>query len=82
MNINTSITDVQQAKRIIEEVGEVYQSRVLDNLMYLTCKKSEYTDEQKAIQVISNIYDEYALNNANVLWRDKFEEIPQYLKQW
>lgn len=82
MNINDSITDVEQAKRIIEEVGEVYQSRVLDNLRCLTCKKSEYTFEQKAIKVISNMYDEYALNVANVLWKDKFEEIPQYLKEW
>lgn len=82
MNINDSITDIDQAKRIIEEVGEVYQSRVLDNLRYLTYKKSEYTFEQKAIKVISNMYDEYALNIANVLWKDKFEEIPQYLKEW
>jgi len=82
MSINDSITDVEQAKRIIEEVGEVYQSRVLDNLRCLTYKKSECTFEQNAIKVISNMYDEYALNVANVLWKDKFEEIPQYLKEW
>lgn len=26
--------------------------------------------------------NEYVLNVANVLWKDKFEEIPQYIKNY
>lgn len=82
MNINDSITDIQQGMRIINEVGELHQSKVIDMLLGLTYYKSEMECEAKAQKVIDNMNNEYILNIANVLWKDKFEEIPQYLKEW
>ena len=82
MTINDSITDIQQGMRIINEVGELHQSKVIDMLLSLTYYHSEMECEAKAQKVIDNINNEYILNTANVLWKDKFEEIPQYLKEW
>lgn len=82
MNINDSITDVQQGMRIINEVGELHQSKVIDMLLSLTYYHSEMECEAMAQKVINNMNNEYILNIANVLWKDKFEEIPQYLKEW
>lgn len=82
MTINDSITDIQQGMRIINEVGEPHQSKVIDMLLSLTYYHSEIEIEAKAQKVIDNMNNEYILNTANVLWKDKFEEIPKYLKEW
>lgn len=81
MTINDLITDVQQGMRIINEVGELHQIKVIDMLIGLTYHWSEIEVERKAQKVIDNMNEEYILNTANVLWKDKFEEIPQYLKE-
>lgn len=82
MDIHDSITDIQQGMRIINAVGEPHQYRVIDMLRSLTYYHSELKIERKAQKVIDNMNEEYILNIANVLWKDKFEEIPQYLKEW
>ena len=82
MDIHNSITDIQQGMRIIKEVGEPHQYKVIDMLIGLTYHGSEIEEERKAQNIIDNMNEEYILNIANVLWKDKFEEIPQYLKEW
>lgn len=82
MTINDSITDIQQGMRIINEVGELHQYKVIEMLLSLTYYHSELECEAKAQEVVRHMNDEYILNIANVLWKDKFEEIPQYLKEW
>lgn len=82
MTINDSITNIQQARAIIKEVGELYQYVVSDKLRGLTYYPSSDEYGKKAQKVISNIENEYVLNTANVLWKDKFEEIPQWLKEY
>ena len=82
MTINDSITDTQQGIRIINEVGELYQLKVIEMLLSLTYNNLEIECEAKAQKVIRNMKREYILNIANGLWKDKFEEIPQYLKEW
>ena len=82
MDIHNSITDIQQGMRIIKEVGEPHQYKVIDMLIGLTYHGSEIGEEIKAQKIIDNMNEEYILNTANVLWKDKFEEIPRYLKEW
>lgn len=82
MAINDLITDTQQGMRIINEVGELHQSKVIEMLLSLTYYHSEMECVAEAQEVIRNMNSEYILNVANVLWKDKFEEIPQYLKEW
>jgi hypothetical protein len=74
------ITDVQQARAIVRTVGEPYQAKVIDMLQSLTYDHSSDKYERNAQKVITNMEHEYVLNVANVLWADKFEEIPQYIK--
>ncbi|MDR3598421.1 hypothetical protein [Clostridium sp.] len=83
MEINDLVTELDLATRIIKEVGELHQTKVLEKLKNEWWELLEDTEEErKAKRVIFNIYTEYALNTANVLWKDKFQEIPQYLKEW
>ena len=82
MDINDDITDLQQARAIIEETGETYQKEVINMLGSLTYYHGSEEYEKQAQKVIENMEAEYALNTANVLWKDKFEKIPQYLKTW
>ena len=77
------ITDIQQARAIIKTVGEPYQQEIISRLQ---CAASHNPNANKneimARKVISNIEGEYALNIANVLWADKFNEIPEYVKNY
>lgn len=75
-----TITDLQQARAIIKTVGESYQYKTIDLLRSLTYYPEAGTANQKAQKEISQMEKEYALNLANVLWVDKFDEIPEYLK--
>lgn len=76
------ITDVQQARAIIGKVGKPYQKYVIAKLRSQSANNYSWDEEWKAEQVISNMESEYALNVANVLWKDKFDEIPDYIKAW
>jgi hypothetical protein len=80
MNKNDCVTDVQHARTIIKTVGKCYQYEVIDLLQSLTYYHRE--DIRKAQKVIDNMESEYALNVANVLWKDKFDEIPQWLRDY
>lgn len=75
-----TITDLQQARAIIEKVGENYQYKTIDLLRSLTYYPETGKVGQKAQKEISQMEKEYALNLANILWVDKFDEIPEYLK--
>lgn len=76
------ITDIQQARAIIEKVGEPHQTDVISMLRSLTYYEKPTERERSAQKVIQNMEHEYALNVANVLWANKFEEIPQYIKNY
>lgn len=75
-----TITDLQQARAIIKEVGKDYQYKTIDLLRSLTYYPKAGEADQKAQKEISQMEEEYALNLANILWVDKFGEIPEYLK--
>jgi len=74
------ITDLQQARSIIKSVGGKHQHRVIEELRSLTYNHAQLDYEKDAQKVIRNMEKEYALNVANVLWIDKYDEIPDYLK--
>lgn len=38
--------------------------------------------ERDAQKVIDNMELEYALNVANVLWSEKYDQIPEYVKNY
>lgn len=77
------ITDLQQARAIINKAGEEYQSLVISLLREITYYRHSNDEAYtKAQKVIENMEEEYALNVANVLWEDKFEEIPDYVKTY
>lgn len=82
MNITDSITDIQQARAIITAVGELHQKEVIDMLRSLTYYEKSTEYERNAQRVIENMEQEYALDIANVLWKDKFEEIPEHIKNY
>ena len=75
------ITDLQQARAIIEAVGEPHQHKVIELLRGITYNR-ESGYEGDAQKVIKNIELEYALNVANILWSEKYESIPEYIKNW
>lgn len=77
------VTDIQQARAIIKTVGEVYQQELISRLQWAATYNLNATkNEIKACKVISNMEGEYALNIANVLWADKHDEIPDYIKNY
>ncbi|WP_340032627.1 hypothetical protein NSQ20_12245 [Paenibacillus sp. FSL K6-1122] len=76
------ITDIQQAIAIIHEVGEKHQAYVIDMLRSLTWDTKELKYERDAQKVIDNMELEYALNVANVLWSEKYDQIPEYVKNY
>lgn len=81
MNINDSITDVQHARAIILKVGEPYQQYVIDKLREVSANNVSGA-EREAEKIIGYIETEYALNVANVLWKDKYELIPKWVKEY
>lgn len=76
------ITDIQQARAIIRTVGEQYQINVINKLQSITYYRESLDSERKAQEVIRNMEHEYCLNVANVLWADKQDEIPEYIKNY
>lgn len=80
--MSKAITDLQQARTIIKEVGEPHQFLVLYMLRSLTYIPSSYDNEIKAQAVIKNIEKEYVLDVANVLWADKYDKIPDWIKNY
>lgn len=80
--MKTSITNIQQARAIIKVVGEDHQYRVSDMLRGLTYYPSESPYDRDAQKVIDNMEKEYVLNVANVLWVDKYDQIPEYIKNY
>ncbi|TSB47140.1 hypothetical protein [Alkalicoccobacillus porphyridii] len=80
MDKKDSITDLQQARAIVHSVGEPHQSQVIDMLRGLTYNPSEDETKEKAQTVIGYMTDEYALNVANALWSEKYDEIPDFIK--
>lgn len=81
MNINDLITNIQHARAIIDEVGEPYQKYVIDKLRGVSANNVR-GEERQAEKIIGYMEAEYALNVANVLWKDKYEIIPQWLKEY
>lgn len=81
MNINDSITDVQHARAIISKVGESYQKYVIDKLREVSANNVSGAERQ-AEKIISYMEAEYVLNVANVLWKDKYDLIPKWLKEY
>lgn len=79
---NTSVTNVQQARAIIKTVGEKHQYNVSDMLRSLTYNPSELKQENDAQKVIDHMEKEYVLNVANVLWVEKYDQIPDYIKNY
>ncbi|MFB5758938.1 hypothetical protein [Paenibacillus medicaginis] len=82
MNKQTVVTDMQQARVIINAVGEPHQSYVVDKLRSLTWNPGETEYECDAQRVIANMEKEYVLAVANVLWIEKYEQIPDYIKAY
>lgn len=78
----TTITNIQQARAIIKEVGEKHQHYVSEMLRGLTWDPSELKVERDAQAVISHMEKEYVLQVANVLWADKYDQIPNYIKNY
>lgn len=79
---SSSITNIQQARAIIKAVGEPYQHKVVELLREQTCYSALVESERQAQKVIENMEHEYALNVANTLWKDKFEDIPEHIKKY
>ena len=76
------VTCVQQAGAIIKTVGAPYQHIVAEKLRGLTYGIARTEVEKQANAVISNMYCEYVLNVANVLIIEKYDQIPQYVKNY
>lgn len=76
------VTDIQHARAIIAKAGEPHQGKVVDMLQSLTYDYSPSKYERDAQKVIENMEHEYALNVANVLWTDKQDEMPDWLKSY
>lgn len=77
-----SVTNVQQARAIIKAVGEEHQYYVSDMLRSLTYYTLELKCKREAQKVIEFMEKEYVLNVANVLWANKFDQIPDYIKNY
>lgn len=77
----TEITNMQKAKHIISYVGKEYQRAVCDKLLGLIYYPERMPHEKQAQQVIGNMYKEYLLNLANVLWADRYADIPDHVKE-
>jgi len=75
------ITNLKQAKLIVEYVGEDYQSKVIEYLDECYFYGTSSESEEQAEVVIKNIALEYAINLANTLYKDKFDELPRYLQR-
>lgn len=73
------VTEVQLGRAIINAVGEDYQREVASALQSSFCHMC-YTTQ--ATDILSNIEKEYVLNVANILVADKYDELPNYLKDW
>lgn len=84
MNKNDVITNLQQARAIINtpNIGEHYHRIIIDKLRATFWDMPSGESELKANSVLQNMEKEYVLNVANVLWKDKFDLIPQYIKNW
>lgn len=76
------ITNIQKARVIIDSVGEEYQKLVVDLLRSVTWDGAVDKNTKLAYKVIDNITEEYTLNVANVLWQDKYGELPDSVKNW
>ena len=76
------VTDIQHARVIIEKLGEPYQYEVVEKLRSLTYYNDTQEHKRKAQKVIDNMLDEYTLNVASVIWSDKYESIPQWIKEY
>lgn len=82
MTIDDMVTDVQHARAIVNTVGQRYQMSVIDKLRSVSCNYVTHESERMAEKIIGHMEHEYALNVANVLWKDRFDEIPQWLKDY
>lgn len=76
------ITNIQHARVIISKYGEPHQDVVIEMLRSLTYYQQRTEVERKAQKVIENMEHEYALNVANVIWADKYDKLPQWIKEY
>lgn len=76
-----AVTDIQQARAIIKAVGRPHQHKVSDMLRGLTWNTGSTMYERDAQSIIASMEKEYVLNVANVLWVDKYEQIPKHIRE-
>ena len=76
-----AVRDAQHAREIIGQVGDKYQKLVSKKLMEIPLYSSHREDDKLAEEIISIMESEYVLKTANILWEEKFEVIPQWLKE-
>lgn len=77
------VTNVNQARAIISEIGKPYQEYVYGELMKLFCYNSIVKEKREAQIVIENMEKEYVLNIANALLADKRDLLPDnLLRDW
>ncbi|OMD16258.1 hypothetical protein [Paenibacillus odorifer] len=77
-----SVTNIQQARAIISAVGEKHQDKVSDKLRSLTYNPSESQYDRDAQKVIDYMEHEYVLGVANVLWIEKYDQIPEHIRNY
>lgn len=78
------ITDIQKARTIIGVVGTKAENQVINLLLCASfippsCSL-EY--EKVAAKVVSAMENEYVLKTANRLWDEKYDEIPDWIKEY
>jgi hypothetical protein len=77
----SEITDIQQARAIISSVGDTYQILVVSYLRSTFYDRSSDESENKAQNIISDMEEEYSLKIANQLYNERYEYLPDYLKE-
>lgn len=76
------IINIQQARAIIAKVGEKHQHTVSEMLRGLTYSSSDPEHERDAQKVIDSMERYYVLSIANALLAEKYDQIPEYIKNY
>ena len=78
------INDIQKARTIVDVVGTKAENQVVNLLLCAafvppSCSL-EY--EKIAANIVSVMENEYVLKTANRLWDEKYDEIPDWIKEY
>ena len=76
------ITDIQKARAIIGTVGDSTDNAIMEALRSASCLAEEYDYTKKAMKVVDEIADEHTLKIANRLWSEKFDSMPDWIKEY